>query len=114
MPKNDSSGTTATNFQINGMSGAMQAIAANYTATVGDYSIIANASSGSLVVTLPVLTAAYKGKLYRIMRIDGTLLTNVSVVSASGTKTINGVASALLTQYSAGVFIFDGTNWWRF
>ncbi len=114
MPKDDSTGTTAANFQINGMNGAFQSITANYIATLGDYSITANASSGSLVLTLPALAAVYKGKPYRIMRIDGTLLTTVNVVSATGTKTINGVTSILLTQYNAGVFIFDGTNWWRF
>lgn len=114
MPRNDSSGTTAANFQISGMNGALQTITANYTVTLGDYSIIANASSGSLVITLPALAAVYKGKPYRIMRVDGTLLTTVSVVSVSGTKTINGVANILLTQYNAGVFIFDSPNWWRF
>jgi hypothetical protein len=114
MPKDDSSGTTSANFQINGLSGGYQLITANYTAAIGDFSIRIDASGGSVTLTLPSLSTAYKGKPYRVMRSDGTLLTAVSVVSNAGSKTINGASSIALTQYVGNVFIYDGTNWWRF
>ena len=114
MPKDDSQGTTAVNFQFNGLSGGFRSVTTNSTAALNDFIIALNASNGSIVLTLPVLNAAYKGKMYRVMRVDATLTTTATVVSGAGSQTINGLLTSLLTQYVSSLFVYDGSNWLRF
>jgi hypothetical protein len=55
----------------------------------------------------PVLKRSYYIKDY-----SGTSLTNPITITASGGKTINGVAFAMLNgAYSHIQVIYDGTNW---
>ena len=112
MPINNTQGTTAANFQVNGFSSAISSSSANYTLTATDYTVLASSASGTITLTLPPSMAV--GKTYQIMRTDNTAFTNVLIVSSSGSKTINGSANVALSQYNSGIFKFDGTNWWRF
>jgi hypothetical protein len=80
---------------------------AAYTALVGEV-IRADASAGGFTITLPAAPGA--GAAVTVMKVDAT--TNIVTVVGSGVTTIDGDPSCLIvSQWTSGVFIFDGTNW---
>lgn len=73
------------------------------TATPGQF-VRADATSGAFTVTLPA-----SGRVH-VMKIDASA--NAVTVVGAGSTTINGQASATITEQWAGAtFIFDGSNW---
>jgi hypothetical protein len=68
-----------------------------YTVVAGDYTIRADATSGSITINLPAATGS--GRILRIKRLDGSA--NTISVAAAGGETIDGAATSGLTdQYS--------------
>lgn len=67
-----------------------------------------NATAGARTVTFP-LSAANKGRIIGIIKIDAS--GNAVTATASTGDAINGTA-ALGSQWSAGLFIADGTTNW--
>lgn len=84
-------------------------ITADYTVPVGNYSVIADATAGNVIVTLPLASTA-TAFIVGVTKTDTTA--NTVTIARSGTDTIAGDTSQVLT-YDKEVFNFvsDGTNW---
>jgi hypothetical protein len=81
----------------------------NYMALVGNYSIIADATSGTITVTLPLASTA-TSLIIGITKTDTTV--NAVNIIRSGADLICGSTSqSLLYQNEVLNFISDGTNW---
>ena len=79
---------------------------ANYTVVDGDVSILVDASSNAVTVTLP---APSVGRVVRVKKIDTT--TNSMVIDGAG-ATIDGAATRTTTvAYQSFLVQSDGTNW---
>ena len=84
-------------------------ITANYTALVGNYSIMANAASAMITVTLPLASTATTF-IVGITKTDSSI--NAVNIVRSGTDLICGATSqSLLFQNEVLNFVSDGTNW---
>ena len=70
--------------------------AGTHIATEDDFTILANATAGSITITLPDPTTC-KGRVYVIKRTDATSGNTVT----AGTKTVSGFV----------IMQSDGTNW---
>ncbi len=85
-------------------------VTTTYSVLSTDYTVLGDATSGAVSVTLP-LASAQTGKIYVIKKIDSSV--NAVTVARSGADTIDGATSvSLLTQYQFTVVQSDGTNWW--
>jgi hypothetical protein len=86
---------------------AIRTETANYTATAADETILMNATSGDVTVTLP---AAAAGKRYTIKKLNAPP-NKVKIVPSSGT--IEGVTDIEWSvKYQGYTVQSDGTNWW--
>lgn len=84
----------------------------SYTVTANDNTILADATGGSLTITLPAPTAAIAGRIYTIKKI-GTGDINNTVRILPTTATIEGGADYMI--YNDWTFVTiqtDGTNWY--
>jgi hypothetical protein len=82
---------------------------ANYSATGVDHTILANASAGSLAITLPS-AAALTGKTFTIKKIDGS--GNAVTVMTSSGQVIDGGADFVLPAAWRYITVqSDGLNW---
>jgi len=83
---------------------------ANYTLTLFDSVILGDATSGSIIITLP-LASAQKGRVYHVKKIDDSV--NTVTIKGSGSETIDGDNTKVLSsQYLAFSVITDETQWW--
>lgn len=108
----------ATKFKVDNagsatMTGTSKAIATkatSYTATAVDYTILGDAASGSIVITLPA-AANNAGRIYNIKKIDASA--NTVTIDGNGAETIDGAATqAISTQYNCVTIQCDGVRWW--
>src|SRR4030067_239249 len=84
-------------------------VTANYTATLNDEVILANATAGAVTVTLPT-AVGNTGKKFVIKKIDSSA--NTVTVDPNGSETIDGQATAgILAQDNAIICQSDGANW---
>ena len=82
-----------------------KSITADYTATVGDMTILADATAGAITVTLPAASDTL-GKRYFVKKTDASVNT-VTVQSSSGN--IDGAATKVLSaQYASAEMLSDG------
>lgn len=82
----------------------------DYTATVNDFFIPVDASSGNVTITVP-LVANNPGRQYVIAKVDSS--SNRVRIAASGSDTINGSAyKDLVTQYRSVWLDNDGVTTW--
>jgi hypothetical protein len=82
---------------------------ANYTATVLDYTILADATSGAFSIFLPT-AIGIAGRIYVIKKIDSS--PNVVTVDPNSTQTIDGDLVRLLgSPYQTLVIQSNGSNW---
>ncbi|MCX2576140.1 beta strand repeat-containing protein, partial [Pedobacter sandarakinus] len=83
----------------------------NYTALAADETILVDASSGAVVITLPAASSAL-GKKYSVKKIDASS-NGVNVVSAGGTIDGNAAGTGVTgtLSWQGWVFQSDGTNW---
>ena len=80
---------------------------ANYTLTSSDYTILGDATSGAITLTLPS-AASHTGRLYNIKRINAGTFT----VTVASTDSIDGGATAVLSsQYASITVQSNGTTW---
>jgi hypothetical protein len=85
---------------------------ANYGASHLDEIILADATFGSITITLP-LAATASGNNYIIKKID-TYATSV-IVSANGGQTIEGSSTVTLSTQYAFVRVFsNGSTWFKY
>lgn len=86
-------------------------VTANYTLTVADRFIEANAASGSIALTLPDATLC-GGATYTFKRIDSVTATNTVTIATTASQTIDGASSRVMVfQYQLLSVLSDGTNW---
>ena len=82
----------------------------NYTATVNDYFIKADATTGNMTITLPVVSGN-SGLLLNIKKIDNSV--NTVTVDGNGSETIDEATTQVLsTQYDSVSIYCDGIEWW--
>jgi hypothetical protein len=75
--------------------------------------VLAYATAGLVVLTLPLASSVSPEKTYWITKIDATA--NAVRVAASGSDTINGGATVqTTTQYGAFRIRQFNTNWWSY
>ncbi|MDR3705680.1 MAG: hypothetical protein P4L28_07240 [Paludibacteraceae bacterium] len=81
-----------------------------YTPTIIDETILVNASSAAVTITLPVAIA---GKKYIVKKID-TSTNAVNVIATSGTIDGNAAATGIsgTLPWQGWVIQFDGSNWY--
>jgi hypothetical protein len=88
---------------------AISTVTANYTVTVLDETILVNAASGAVAVTL--ISAANTPNRYLVKKIDSSA--NNVTVTAAGTDTIDGAATKVLsTQWQSVDLVSDGASHW--
>lgn len=81
---------------------------ADYTLTTNDEVILADASGGSLTLTLP--TAASNTNLYVIKKIDSS--SNTVTIDTTSSQTIDGGSTAVIrVQYASISLVSNGSNW---
>ncbi|MEC5142889.1 hypothetical protein [Chitinophaga sp. 212800010-3] len=85
-------------------------VTSSYTATAADNTILADATSGALTITLPA-PGTIAGRMYTIKKIGTGGIDNQLTITASG-GTIDGSANYII--YNDWTFVTlqtDGTNW---
>jgi len=81
----------------------------DYTATGSDYTILINASSNNVTITLPAVSGI-AGRIYVIKRADGS--GNNAVVASNGSETIdNSTANVILSAGQCITLQTDGIGW---
>jgi len=104
-------GNTITIDSTGGGSGTFSSrtISASTTPTPTDGTLLVNALSASITVTLPS-ASAFANKIYEIKKIDSSV--NVVTVAGAGGNTVDGAATFLISsQYEAITVQSDGANW---
>lgn len=79
----------------------------DYTITATDGVIVADATTGNILITLPA-AAGLQGKVYTVKRIDSS----ANTVTVQGAQTIDDAVNQLLNQYDALMIVSDNTEWW--
>lgn len=101
--------------QVTRNKGVKKAVASIATSTPLTYKhnyVLANATSGNILVTLPD-AADHIGRFYGIKKTD--VSANTVTVIASGAQLIDASGSRILSsQYQAINIISDGSNWYEF
>jgi len=83
----------------------------SYTLTSSDYTVLGNATSSAIVLTLPTATGI-EGRIYVIKKLDASA--NTVTVDGAGTETIDGATTVVLsTQYARAVIQAYNGNWIR-
>ena len=105
-----STGTPHSGLQIdNSVAFAARTITQNHTATAGDHTIFANASSTNITVALPT-AANIIGRQYIIKRVDSSV--NSVTIDPNGSETIEGASTMALPDQRSVVIQSDNNNWW--
>jgi len=82
---------------------------ANYTVTVSDHIILADASSTAFIVTLPAASGV-AGRMYHIKKTDSSA--NAVTVDGNASETIDGGTTATIAaQFESIQIVCDGSNW---
>jgi len=90
-----------------GMRCAVITVATNYTVSVLDWSVLVNATSSNVTVTLPATTL---GQVFNLKKIDSS--TNSCIINTTGGKTIDGSNSITNKTPKASITVqSNGTNW---
>lgn len=85
-------------------------VTADYTITLEDHTILCDATSGNITVTLPT---AYLGDEYyfNIKKVDSSA--NTVTIDGSGSETVDGATTKVIsTQYDCVTIQSDGAEWW--
>lgn len=89
--------------------GAIVTKNANYSATTSDETILANASTGNVTITLPT-ASGNTGKTYIVKKIDSSA--NSVIIATTSAQTIDGITTRTFTsQYTGAQVQTDGSNW---
>jgi len=100
---------TLNNATTNGLTKALVTKTGNYTATIVDCTILGNAATGNITITLPT-AASVAGRFYVVKKIDSTA--NTVTVATTSAQTIDGQSSKVLSiQYDGIQVQSDNANW---
>ena len=81
----------------------------NYTIATSDTVVLADATAGVIVITLPVASTA-SGYRFFVKKIDSSA--NTVTITRSGADTIDGGTTAVISvQYTSITIVSNGTNW---
>jgi len=85
-------------------------IGSNASVTTAGETVLVNAGSGSVTITLPDATATYVFNVHNVKKTDST--TNTVVINTTSGQTIDGASSATIkVQYASITLATDGANW---
>lgn len=80
-----------------------------YVLTVNDFTVLANATGGAMLLTLPV-ASTLPGQIYVLKKTDSSA--NAVTIGCSGGESIDGAATQTLAiQYASLMVQSDGSNW---
>lgn len=96
---------------LQGQRVAFRAVTANTTLTATDRVVLADATGGNVVLTLPT-AAGQVGRLYALKRTD-MAFGNTVTITPNGAETIDGNMNVQLNPLEPTTLVSDGTNWWR-
>jgi hypothetical protein len=83
---------------------------ANYSATSSDETILGNASTSNITITLPTAVGA-TGKTYVVKKIDSSA--NTVTMATTSSQTIDGTLTRVFSnQYTGAQVQTDGSNWY--
>jgi len=83
---------------------------ANYNATSSDETILGNASTSNITITLPTAVGA-TGKTYVVKKIDSSA--NTVTIATTSSQTIDGTLTRVFSnQYTGAQVQTDGSNWY--
>jgi len=100
---------TLNNLTVNGFNKALTTKTANYTVTLTDCTVLANAATGNVTITLPTSVGA-TGRTYAIKKIDSSA--NVVTIATTSSQTIDSFTTEVLArQFDAVQVQSDGSNW---
>jgi hypothetical protein len=92
-----------------GMVTPITTINTNTTLSASNYVVMADSSSGSIVIQLPA-ASIHTGRTYHIKKIDSS--TNLVTLSGNIAETIDGLnTQAINTQYISLTIVSNGSNW---
>ena len=90
-------------------------ITTNTTLTTSNQTVLCDATSGAVTITLPSAASAYSsgnGSVFDVKKIDSTV--NACNVVVSGGALIDGSATSSITlQYAARSYQSNGTQYWH-
>ena len=102
-------GNAAGALALAGIQPGVTTLTASGTLTVFNATVLCNATSGAVTITLP---AAATKNLYLIKKIDASA--NACTVSGNGHNVDGGAATTITAQYGAIRLQGDGTQWWLY
>lgn len=89
---------------------AITTVTGNYTITDADSTVLCDATSGSMTITLPS-AAQSPSRFFNIKKIDAT--NNTVSITPAGAETIDGDTSKTIGLQWVNVVVHsDGTNWY--
>lgn len=93
---------------LNGVILGIATKTANYTLVSTDNTILADATSGDITMTLPA-AASHSGRVYTVKKINAS---NNVIIDANSSETIDGTTTKTLSgQWDSLTFQSNGTNW---
>lgn len=93
-----------------GFGAGISEVNSNTTLDNEDYTILVEASSGVVTITLPP-AANHTNRIYNIKKIDNSI--NSVTIDGNASETIDGATTVNLTiQYESITLQCDGTEWW--
>ena len=100
---------TVNNETVNGLTAAIATKTGNYSLTSVDCTVLGNAATGNISITLPTAVGA-AGRFYTVKKVDSTA--NTVTVATTSAQTIDGQASKVLSiQYDGIQVQSDNANW---
>ena len=105
-------GSANSTMQVSGsLSMAITTVTSNYTLTVSDNTILANTTSGAIIITLPA-PGNFAGRIYTIKKIGtGGIDNELTIAPASGTID-GGNSYKIYNDWTFVALQTDGSNWY--
>jgi hypothetical protein len=105
----DKPGLVANGFAAGSVGYAVATKTANYTATLSDGVIVADATGGNVTITLPT-AVGFAGLRFIVKRKDAS--GNTVTIATTSSQTIDGATTkALASQWAFVEVVSDGANW---
>jgi hypothetical protein len=105
-------GSANSTVQVEGsLAMAIKTITGNYAATAGDNTILANTTTGAIVITLPA-SGAITGRIYTIKKIGTGGIDNQLTINPAAGTIDGGSAYTIYNDWTYVTLQTDGTNWY--
>jgi hypothetical protein len=105
----NAAGNAAGSWKTGGFRTAITAKTASYTATLTDFTIACDATSGAITITLPA-AASHTGRIYVVKKTDAS--GNAVTIDPNASETIDGATTEVISaQWGVSTIQSNGTNW---